>query len=278
MKKTSIALAAVLLSWNSVLAGVVFEIETRDHGQSPPKTETSYFAVEGRSLAMIFRSQGNQEDMVIFLGDRREMIVVDHARKSYMVMDAQTMQRMAAHIKQTMDQARAKMQQTLQGVPQAQRALLEKKMKEQMPGQLSQSVIHKVGDRADMHGYPCVLFEVVRNGRKIREVWVTDWSNIEGGRELRPVFNEMSDFFRTLTESMPPAGENPSVLHENIFASIQELGGFPVASRDYAADGTIESESALRSSEQKQIDPAAFKPPAGYKLQPMFEGRRAALK
>ncbi len=274
MKKTLVALATLLLSWNSVLAGVVFEIETRDHGQSPPKTKTSYVAVDGQLLAMNFRSgRGQQEDKVIFSGDRHEMLIVNHARKSYMVMDAQTMQAMATQIKQTIDQARVQMQQALQDIPEAQRAMAEKAIRKQRSSQQSQLDIHKVGDQAEMNGYPCVLFEVVRDGRKIRDLWVTDWSNVEGGRDLRPVFNDMSDFFHALTESMPQRKDGSDAMSGNLFASIKELGGFPVASRDYAADGTIESESALRSSKRRRIDPASFEPPAGYKLQAMFEGR-----
>ena len=60
----------------------------------------------------------------------------------------------------------------------------------------------------------------------------------------------------------------------NVFAQIRELGGFPVATREYTESGDLESESALRGAKRQQISPAAFDPPAGYQRQEMFGGRQ----
>lgn len=59
----------------------------------------------------------------------------------------------------------------------------------------------------------------------------------------------------------------------NVFEHMKELGGFPVVTRDFADDGSLEGETALRSARRQTIDPDAFEPPSGYRRQEMFGGR-----
>lgn len=276
MKTRSMFLAMVLavasLGTSPVAAGVVYEIEVTDHHQSSPKSETIQVLVEGRNLKMGIASGSHEEQgEMIFRGDRREMVVVDHGDKSYNVMDKEALGQIAGQVNSAM----AQMQEALKNVPEEQRAMVEKMMKQRMPNQVApperpKNELEKTDERADKNGYPCVKYDVLRGGRKTLELWVTDWDNIEGGDEVVDAFEGMADFFREMLEAMPDMGQGDSGFGDNAFEHMKELGGFPVVTRDFDDDGSIESESALRSAKRRTLDPAEFEPPSGYKRRSML--------
>lgn len=273
MKKLWIPLLLATLA-APLTAGVVYEIEVKDHEQSPPKTESIQASVEGRHLKMGVASggRGSQGEM-IFRGDRREMVVVDHDNQAYTVIDEEAIGAIAGQVNSAMSQ----MQEALKNVPEDKRAMLEQMMKERMPqAQMEQkrptTELKKTGERATHSGYPCVKYEVLQEGRTIRELWVTDWSNIEGGEETVDAFEDMAEFFQELIDSIPNFGQGSSGIGDHAFEHMKELGGFPVVTREFGDDGSLEDESTLRGAERRTLDPDEFEPPAGYKRQEMFGG------
>ena len=115
---------------------------------------------------------------------------------------------------------------------------------------------------------------MTRDGHKIREMWVTDWDNLEGGEETVEAFEDMADFFREMLDSIPNmgGGSGPPGMDDNVFEHMKDLGGFPVLTREFGDDGSLEGETGLRSAKRQTIDPDAFEPPSGYKRQEMFGG------
>ena len=274
MKRTAL-LMCVLLAALPCAGGVVYEIEVKDHEQGVPKSESIQAAVEGRHLKMGIASGGKGEKgEMIFRGDRREMVVVDHKKKTYTVFDEATAKQIAGQV----SQAEAMMAEALKNVPEDKRAMVEQMMKQKMPHgqtappQRSKSELKKTGEKATHNGYPCVKYEVLRDGRKIRELWVTDWSNVEGGAEVVDVFEDMADFFQEMLDSLPSfAGSRD--MADPAFEHMKEIGGFPVVTKEFADDGSLEGETTLRSARRQTLDPDAFEPPSGYKRQEMFGGR-----
>jgi hypothetical protein len=271
MKKTTFLLGVLLFSVPAV-AGVVYEIEVTNHQQSPQKTENMETAVEGRLLKIGVPAGGQAGDgEMIYRGDQREMIFIDHDKKSYYVIDEETMKALAAQINEAMSM----MEQALANVPEGQRAMVEEMMKKKMPQpqnvERPKTELRNTGERAEHNGYPCVKYEVLRDGRTIRELWVTDWKNIEGGADVAELFVDMSQFFKEMLDSLPKiAGEGGA---DQAFEYMKEIGGFPVVSREFDNDGTLESESSLQSARSQTLDPDTFEPPAGYKRQDMLKGR-----
>ncbi len=276
MKRFLNIVSVAVLAITPLFAGVVFEIETKDHDSSPPRTESVAMLVDGRNLKSEPGTSGKRSEMtMIYRGDRREMVVVDHGKKNYFVMDQEMMKKMADQMSQAMKQV----QEALKNVPEGQRAMVEKMMKQRMPAmqpaQRPASVVRKTADRAELHGYPCVKYEVLREGRKIKDLWVTDWANVEGGSDVMGVFRDMATFFSEMMESFS-SGAGPGLSQtagDSVFQHMNELDGFPVVTKDYGDDGSLESESALHSAKQRTVDPAEFEPPAGYKRQKMMGGR-----
>ena len=253
-------------------AGVVFEVETTDHGASPPRVETHQMSAEGRMLKMEIDSGGRgKHGDVIFRGDRREMVIVDHDEKSVFVMDEQTLRELAAQIGSAMSQ----IEEALKNVPESQRAMVEEMMKKRMPQQNATKTpaveVRKTGDRADQAGYPCVKYEIVTDGSVTSELWVTDWDSVEGGEEAVGAFRDMANFASEMVKALASAG-GPLVsmtgLDGSGVAQWSQIEGFPVVTRQLD-NGRLESESVLRGSERRALDPSDFEPPAGYKRQQM---------
>jgi hypothetical protein len=223
-------------------------------------------------MGIAANSSGKQGEM-IFRGERREIVVVDHEDKSFFVIDQEMIRQVAGQVNSAMSQ----MREALKNVPPDKRAMVEQMMKQRMPAQAPttrpRGELKRNGERAEKSGYPCVKYEVWAGSRKMRELWVTDWDNIEGGDEVVGVFEDMANFYREMMEAMPKMGQGNSDMEDSIFEFMNELGGYPVVTREFGDDGSLEGENTLRSARRQTLDPDAFEPPSGYKRQEMFGPR-----
>jgi hypothetical protein len=270
-------LLLALLVGSPALAGVVFEVEATDHASSPATVEKVVVVAEGKNLKMeIPGAEGGVGEM-IFRGERGEMLMIDHDSRTYFVIDREAVQKMSS----MMDEVARQMEEALKDVPADQRAMVEQMMKQRMPATATESErpaaeLKRTGDAETVNGYPSVRYDLLREGRKASELWVTDWSNIEGGSEVVEVFQEMSSFLHEMLESFASAAEKMGgagpQMDENPFEYLEELGGFPVLTKEFE-DGRLEGEAALLSSKRETIEASAFEPPAGYERQDMKQAR-----
>lgn len=262
----------VAVTFNAAIAGVVFEIEMKDMDATPPKVETMQVLAEGRNLKVKISGQNQRPGSeMIYRGDRREMIAVDHASQSYIVMDPKTMQAVGAQAQQAFGEMEAKMR----NMTPEQRAMLEQAIGGNLPGmqqpQQAKLVVQQMNDRRNIYGYQCTLYQVTRNRQKTSDAWITSWQNIDGGAEIIQAFTDLGQFMQQISESMPKQSGMAAGFDET-FLTIKDFNGFPVASREYRADGSVESETALRNTQKKRLNPAEFDPPARYRRQQMFDG------
>ena len=271
MRKLGISAMVTVMCAGSVGAGVVYEIETSYEGREPSVNELS---VQGELLKMgIERGPSGQSGDLIWRGDRREMVVVDHEDKTYMVLDEATIERLTGQV----NQALSSVQEAMKNLPESQRAMMEKMMKDQMPqvSETSAAVeVRPTQETQTHHGYPCVKYIVNVDGVATRELWVTDWSRIPGGAETAGAFEGLLGFFSEMLESVGQvAGGFPGLgeqLNGGLMIEMREIDGFPVVTRGLDAEGEVEDESSLRSATERDLDPDAFEPPAGYKLRSML--------
>ena len=264
-----ISFILVLFLATRASAGVVLEIETQDHRLN--ESGTVLALVDGKDLKMTITSGGDQEkNEMIFRGERREMVVVDHDDRSYMVID----EAMIESIGEQLSGYEAQMREALKDVPPEQRAMVEQMMKGRMPPPAKAPARSKVefrntGERDTKNGYPSVKYEATTDGRKTQEFWVTDWDNVDGGDDAVEAFQAMAGFFKQMRDSMPSFGVDEDA-DDNPFEHMQEMDGFPVLTYEYASDGSIAGESSLRSSTRRAVDPAEFEPPSAYKRREMM--------
>jgi hypothetical protein len=272
MMKTLYATIALLAALPA-FAGVVYEVENKDMTASEGEVTTASIAIEGNLMKMdVTSADKDQAGEIIYRSDRREMVMVNHGDRSYFVLDEEQLKAMADQISQAM----ASMEQALAGMPESQRAQMEKMMKDRMPGMSSKrqpSELKKTGESDTISGYPCVKYEVWRGGSKERELWVTDWSNVEGGSETAKTFTEMADFMQEMLDSLPQMGGGES-LGDATFEHMKEMNGYPVMTREYSTDGVVQNESKLKSARQATLDPADFEPPKKYKRKDIMKGMR----
>ncbi len=259
------------------LAGVVFEIEVKDHDSS--RSGEMEVRAEGRNISIdvLPGRDGRGKGKMIFRGDRGDggqVVVVDDDKKGYYVMDKSTMAGIAGQVGAAM----AEVEKALAQLSKEQREAIEKMQRRQggMAAATGQSKgrpkheIRNTGQRGTKAGYPCVKYDVYRDGRKVRELWVTDWSNIDGGSEAADAFKAMGEFFNEMLDSL---GELPggggSMGGVNPYEEMNFEAGFPVVSTSFDEAGEIDDESILRSASRRRLDPDAFEPPSGYKRMSM---------
>lgn len=265
--------------------GVVFQVETTYHSGSGSGSHRSEMSVEKPNLKMeILRGSdaepGEVKDEVIWRGDRREMVVVDHRDKSYMVIDGKAVEEMGKQLgeAQKLVQGMKIPDQVLENMTKEQREQLEKLRNQQggaggaaMGGPAGPTrEFRKTGERGTKQGYPVVRYDVLRDGEKIRELWVTDWDNITGSREVVGVFGEMASFFNELMDSFGEMAGSGGFFGAdgNPLEDFTKVGGFPVVTRSFEG-GELESETVLESVTERDLDPDAFEPPKGYRLRTM---------
>ncbi len=273
-------LVSTLTLWilaGPAMAGVVFEVETTDHTQEEPRSEPIEIRAEGKNLTMSIPQAQGSPDSMVYRGVPREMLVIQHASQTYMKIDEEAVKAMASQVSSAMSQ----IEEAMANIPEKQRAMMEKLLQERMPPPAAEQEkpsleFRKTGERATKNGYPCTKYEVMEAGRKRSELWVTDWSNVEGGADVAAAFEDMADFFSDLIHSLPQSGGGfgggLSGLAAGPIMGLREIDGFPVVTREFGEDGSLVGESELRSARRETIDPDAFEPPSGYKRQEMFTG------
>jgi hypothetical protein len=272
--RVSVLLFALFATTN-LHAGVVFDIETKNNDTNPPQITNTRVLVEGRFLKLQTTIPGNQHPTeMIFRGDRREMIIIDHRTRSFIVMDQQAMQALSAQ----MNQAFGQMNAAMQNLTPEQRAMAGQMMNGRNPitqvgaqvTQQSPITVRQLNNRTTVYTYPSTLVEVSRDGRCISNLWITPWQNIDGAQELGTAFIDLAAFSDELMKSLPTTPGMQQQLPDNPFSALHKINGFPVAGRNYRNDGTVASETALRATQKASIGPGEFLPPAGYQQNKLF--------
>jgi hypothetical protein len=253
----------------SALAGVIFEMDQKYDG--PEELNKITGKVEGNKLRMDFYRNGAEQGSMIYRGDRKEMITIDHQAKTCFVIDKETMDSLAKQ----MEQAMAQYEEAMKTVPPEHRKMMEEKFKQHMPGDVGgksnvEPVIKKAGG-GKVNGYSCTKYDVYKGAEKVWQHCVTNWGNIEGGGEMQSVMHEMGDFMDQMTKSFAkssgPLGSSAK-FNRSVFNQLHKLDGFPVQALEFE-NGVVESESTLKSSKETSVDPTDFEPPVGYRKQSM---------
>ena len=264
-------LSACLVSYQAI-AGAVLKTETREYHVDPPAIGTTRMFADGGSLRVEINSVSSAEDgLVIYRSDRNELLVADSERLEYYVIDQQAMNQMAAQASDTMKQ----MDEMMKTLPPDQRAMAEQMMKQQMPALQSEpevpGTLQKTGKSDTINGYDCEYYEVLKGGRKSREMCVAKWGDIDGGSEAVDAMMGMGRFFESMHDAFATAaGTNFMGEQQELFAHMRQLGGYPVYAKDYDDAGAVKGEATLTSSRSESLDAAMFEAPEGYRKQEMM--------
>ncbi|MGH8222843.1 MAG: hypothetical protein ACREQZ_07700 [Woeseiaceae bacterium] len=271
MTRSSLSLLLVTLILPAAsMAGSVLELVTREYSQDPPVVGTVEISTQGnKSRLEITSVTSNESGGMIFKSDRKEMIAIDHEAKEYYVFDQTSIDRIAAQVSAAMQQ----FEDALEQMAPEERALAE----QMMPGRIgaedaapTEAELEATGVHDTIAGYRCAYYDVVRDERRIREICVTGWDDIEEGQEVAAAMMELGDFFESMRKAFAGTGGLDVMdRQQEMFAYMKKLGGYPVLARDFAEDGQLESESLLQSARRMDVAAELFEPPAGYREAPM---------
>ncbi|MEM9553673.1 MAG: hypothetical protein AAGC60_05390 [Acidobacteriota bacterium] len=260
------------LAGSPARAGVVYTVEVKDHRPETPRTELIEIAVEGRFLRMDVPSLDRADpDELIYRGSIPELVFIDHDALSVLRIERETVDRIGRHADVALEHSGA----ALDKLPEEQRAsverMLERNLAQSAASAGPRSQLRETDETARLRGYPCAKYEVRRNFRTVREVWVTDWSNVEGGDEARDAFERTATFFRQMVESIQQFGQGKAPLEELAFEHLAEMEGFPVVIRELSVqDGSLERELTLRSARTEPLGRDRFDLPEGYSPREIF--------
>jgi hypothetical protein len=126
----------------------------------------------------------------------------------------------------------------------------------------------RTSELATREGFPCVKHEVFEGDVKIRELWVTDWSNVGGQGDIASALSSLSDFVSTLTSSLGSLGQGAaSTIGSSIASHWRGIQGMPIVTTELE-DGTPVEESVVRSVEAVTLDHGqVFDVPEDYDLE-----------
>ena len=269
MYRTTTWLLAAALIAPPVSAGVAYEMAGTDHENGKKRKFTTEVIVEGANLRMRNDLEGGSASEMIYHGTRKEILLVDHDTKTYIVLDKELAGSLDSMIQEGMKEVLAQ-------VPEAQRAEIEKMMKEQLGGgnatERPEIEVRNTKVKAEMNGYACVQHEIVEDGTVIREHCVADWDSVEGAHESTSAFESMAAFYDELLDAIREVGLPMDEEMGNPFDHIDAMGGFPVFTRELDHGGTLSSEWGLVSSARRAFEPGEFEPPSGYERQDMTGG------
>jgi len=257
---------AILLAFSPVFAGSVMEIVTTEYGDEPPVIGTVEISTQdGVSRMEVTSVSSDESGGMIFREESGEFVAIDHEEKEYYVIDEAAMERIGTQLSSAMQQ----MQEALADMPPDQRAMAEQMMKQHLPAAApapEPMTVRKTGATDTINGFRCEYYEVKQQGAKIRDLCVTDWNDIDGGREAADSMLAMAGFFEKMAEQFS-SGSGLDVMGQQreLFQHMRELGGYPVLTREFDDSGRVESESRLKSARIGDIDSALFSPPQGYR-------------
>lgn len=225
-------------------------------------------------------SQDNkgQASEMIFLGSKKELLMIDHKRRNYTAIDEEQIQAISSK----MEAAMAEFQNMLANVPPAQREMMKKMMGKRIPQGMGEGAteaafeVRETNEKLDINGYPTRKYEVYKNESLQQELWVTSWSNLKGSEEIAKAFEGMGSMFdqfmKTMTQGPMGAMMTQRMQPNSWLSQMGKTGGLPVMTRTYGAGGNVTQETKILSAENKKIDSSEFDVPKKYKRQKMDFG------
>ena len=261
----------VLSLVGTVRAGVLITVQNRSLDGTGPELMISKIAIDGNRVRIDHEEPNKSgHGSVIYLGDKKHLIVLDHRGNSFQIMTKDSLKAMNEQLNQQMKTVMKQMESRLAQLPPEQRKMMEQMMRHQMPQAAARTSRQKppaadvraTGVKKKIKGYPTRQYEVYQNGNKVREMWVTGWPEVGVKRDDFRIFKDMHQFQQEAFGSMNRGAGFQS--NDSGFDEFRQVDGLPVLVTSFK--GTVKDrETTLKSVEKKDFADSYFKPPTGYK-------------
>jgi len=249
----SLIIIVMMVSVMSVNAGVVVKMKQEAQGISMASQQTMYIGSDRLRMEM---SGEDQNQTIIFRGDKNVFWVLDAKKKTYFEMTQDDMVKLKAQ----MENMQQMMQEQMKNMPPEQRKMMEGMMPSGMPGEKKEKAVYtkkesgvKVGKWTTTH------YIGTRGGNQTEELWTVDWSDIGFDRTDFGAMSKMADFFSALSQD---ATEFMKVGSEE-WEKEMGISGMPVRWIHRINEKTS-NEGSVEEISKKDLDSALFELPAGY--------------
>lgn len=253
----SFLLTALCLSAYSH-AGIIMD-QVRYELIAPEKNEKGILLIQDNK--MLFKDISNNVS-TLFDFDRDQMIVLDHNKKTFTVIDPKAFIKAVEEHTSKMEEMRRK---HLESLPPEQREMVEKMIKErELESGASGSdriviSIKKSEETTEISGYKASRYDVFYNNKLNEELWLTNDLDIQNELDLEKMSNLMTGFKKVNKQ----LGDN-TVVNEEAFINLFTNGGFPLKTVDRSFGESVYVEEVVDIRKQ-EIPKDEFVLPSGYK-------------
>ena len=250
---TSVFITVLLLLSVSVQAGVVVKMSQKTKGMDIQSEQTMFIDKDRLRMEM----SGEEENQtIIFRGDKNVFWVIDNEKKSYFEMTEDDI----VKLKSQMDKMQQMMMEQMKNMPEEQRKMMEDMMPTSMPsGEKEKTTYTKKAGGVKVGKWTTTHYEGTKKGKKSDDLWTVDWSQVGFDRGDFVVMTKMADFFSALSQE---ATDFMKVGSED-WEKEMGISGMPVRWVDYSEGGGA-SEGSVKDISKKDLDASLFELPAGF--------------
>jgi len=200
---------------------------------------------------------GEEENQtVIFRGDKNVFWVIDKEKKSYFEMTQDDI----VKLKSQMENVQKMMMEQMKNMPEEQRKMMEDMMPTNMSADKKEKPTYtKKADGVKVGIWTTTHYEGTKQGKKSDDLWTVDWSQAGFNRADFAVMTKMADFFSALSQE---ATDFMKIGSED-WEKEMGISGMPVRWVDYLESGGT-SEGSVEEISQKDLESSLFELPAGF--------------
>ena len=255
----------VLLTYTS-FSGIVMD-QVRYEQKNSGKKDKGVLLIQNNK--MLFKDTTNNVS-TLFDFDRDQMVVLDHNKQTYTVIDPKVFVKEVEAYTKKMEELRKK---HLENLPPEQREMVEKMIKEREAENMqNKQIIISVKDTEQTEkiaGYDSKKYDVLYNENLNEEIWMTKDLNIQNELDTNKMSNLMTEFKKVNKR----LGDN-SVKNEEAFINLFRNGGFPMKTVDHSFGDSVYVEEVIAVN-KKDIPKSEFDLPTGYEertIQSLIQG------
>lgn len=257
--KTVISVTILFLTVNIFAGGVIKVKSSNPDGSSI--TEDIMYVQDGK-----IRFESNDpadKSVTIFDTKNGKMINIDLTDNTYMIITKDDFKKFARKIAEV----KKKQEEMINQLPEEQRAMMKQMLEKQMEQMKNppKTEYNKKGSES-VNGYDCDIYEGIKKGEKVEELWVASWNELKFKDEYVRVFEGMKDFFMEMADNMGELGG----MMENEFDSEIFDKGFPVKTIEYENGQPVRIET-IEEVTDSNLSSTLFEIPEGLTKTDPFE-------
>ena len=255
ISKTFVLAIFVLFAFSKVAADITLTQEVTKPDDPDFKTTMIMYAASDK-----MKIENNEDEVdVIFDINKEEMIIIQHNKESYMVMDKEYMEKVAGQIERAMKM----MEKQLKNMPASQRERMKSMMGDKMPGGKKIIIDYKkTGDTKSYKSWDLTKYNVLVNDEHKMNYWVTDFDDLGIDESDMAIFKDFSNYMEEFTKSLGSSFESIGIY--GLKQNFKKIDGYPVINEQLDDNGKVERAGKLTDIDKSGISSSVFDIPSGY--------------